>query len=88
VESEGGRSPATSRDAERWARTVGVDFPVLADKVQALQRVTGYTGPIPYRCALTPDMVMIECYQGEPRGDDPALQAILDHKAANAAAPE
>lgn len=64
---------------------MGVDFPVLADKVQALARVTGYAGPIPYRCALSPEMVMIKCYQGEPRGDDPAIQAIVEHHAANAA---
>ena len=78
------RGPPTARDAERWAQSVGVEFPVLADKAQALERVTGYRGPIPYRCALSPEMVMLECYEGEPRGDDPAIQAIIDHRAANA----
>ncbi len=80
VESESGTTP-TARDAQRWADSVDVEFPVLADKAQALSRVTGYAGPIPYRCALTPDMVMLKCYQGEPRGEDPAIQAILEHQA-------
>ncbi len=80
VESERG-GPPTAADARSWADSVGVEFPVLSDKAQALIRVTDYAGPIPYRCALTPDMVMIKCFQGEPGAIDPAIEAIREHQA-------
>ena len=82
--TEGGdRGPPTGRDAEAWAAATGLQVPVLSDEVQALVRVTPYEGPIPHRCALSPDMVMLACYQGKPQGEDPAIQAILEHRAAH-----
>lgn len=77
------RGLPTGSDAEAWARETGVQTPVLADIFQSLEGATPYQGPIPHRCALSPDMVMLACYQGEPHGEDPAIQAIIEHRAAH-----
>ncbi len=71
-------------DTVAWADDVEIDAPILADQAQVLPKVTPFGDTIPFRCALSPQMEMLKCFSNEPEGDDLAIKAILDHRAAAA----
>jgi hypothetical protein len=76
---EGNGGLPTAADAAEWAEATGLDGPVTVEPTKAIAKAMPFEGEIPARCALTPDMVMIGCYSGEPVGRDPAIDAILAH---------
>jgi hypothetical protein len=75
---EGGSGqPAKAADSEAYAETVGAKkFPVFADGKEKFADAT----PIdftthPYLCAISPEMVILECFSGHGT-TDAALDAV------------
>jgi hypothetical protein len=68
-------------DAAAYADLTRVSTPVLADPTGGLLTAMPWTGTRPFRCALSPRMEILHCYEGEPAdpNQDPALEAIRAH---------
>jgi hypothetical protein len=77
--------PATVDDAETWSDLTRLTTPILADPAAAFTVAMPFTGARPLRCALSPRMEILECYEGEPAdpANDPAIEAIRAHWQAN-----
>jgi len=57
----------TPDEADEYAEVLGVKrrIPVLADtKVRTIERTPYDGGSLPGLCVLSPEMVMLECYDG------------------------
>jgi hypothetical protein len=79
--SEGGTgNPATAGDCAAYAKKLNITkFPVMADGSGQVAEATPMTGmAIPEVCALTPQMAVIDCWQGHKTYLE-ALKAIQQH---------
>ncbi len=76
----GSGGPATERDCEAYAETIGSpSFPVFADGERLVSEVTPITHQVhPEMCAIAPDMTIIKCFSGHG-GHELALTQIRDH---------
>lgn len=76
----GSGNPATARDCEAYAETIGSpDFPVFADGERIIAGATPMTQKVhPELCAFAPDMTIIKCYSGHGSYER-ALNQIMDH---------
>lgn len=76
----GSGSPATARDCEAYAETIGSpSFPVFADGESLIAGATPMTQEVnPEICAIAPDMTIIKCFTGHGSHEQALIQ-IMDH---------
>ena len=63
-------NPPGGDTAGKYASSVNVDLPVLADGLGQVLQATPWDGAArPGKCALSPGMQMLHCYVGEDDSD-------------------
>jgi hypothetical protein len=73
--------PATGQTVKAYAEQLGIKLPVLADSSYQTYAMTPWDGAQrPGKCALAPDMTILECYAGDD--DVSGYEAIQAHAAA------
>jgi hypothetical protein len=71
-------NPPDGQDALAYADAVKVSIPVMADGSNQVLDATPWSGVArPGKCALSPSMELLACYNGED--DTPGFEAIQAH---------
>lgn len=70
--------PPDADDAVTYAEAIGdPSFPVTVDPPAAMFDATPWEGsPLPGKCVMSPEMVMLDCYAGDE--DEDAFQLIAE----------
>jgi hypothetical protein len=66
-DDDGGNPPRNpAKLSADYAETIGVaqEFPVFSDVDGTMEEIVPFSGARPFNCAVSPDMVILECWDG------------------------